>query len=75
VLTAFTPPKCPEIAPCPLLCYTQWFDRDNPSGNGDYESLTELRVENPGIICKRPYSIQAQTLTGVDANTTGQVIA
>ncbi|MCJ8745356.1 hypothetical protein PDJAM_G00129450 [Pangasius djambal] len=64
-----------EIAPCPRLCYTQWFDRDDPSGFGDYETLINLRAENPGKICSYPYSIQVQTLSGQDASTTGQVFA
>ncbi|KAK3515248.1 hypothetical protein QTP70_012836 [Hemibagrus guttatus] len=62
-----------EVPPCPRLCYTQWFDRDDPSGYGDYETLLNLRAENPGKICDHPYSIQAQTLTGVFP--TGQVFA
>ncbi|XP_027020501.1 cartilage intermediate layer protein 1 [Tachysurus fulvidraco] len=55
------------------ICFTQWFDRDNPSGKGDYETLSNLRSEYPRKICTRPLSIQAATLTGVTAESIGQV--
>ncbi|KAK3543281.1 hypothetical protein QTP70_014055 [Hemibagrus guttatus] len=54
------------------ICYTQWFDRDNPSGYGDYETLSNLRAEYPRKICANPMSIQAATLTGVPAESIGQ---
>ncbi|KAM9431897.1 cartilage intermediate layer protein 1-like [Clarias gariepinus] len=60
-------------ASCCQVCYTQWFDRDDPSGNGDYETLNELRAENPGKICSCPTSMQVQALNGRNATTTGQV--
>ncbi|XP_060786283.1 cartilage intermediate layer protein 1-like [Neoarius graeffei] len=55
------------------ICYTEWFDRDNPSGQGDYETLNELRAEYPKQICTKPLAIQAATLTGVPAESIGQV--
>lgn len=55
------------------VCYTQWFDRSNPSGGRDNEALTELRAEYPGKICPKPLTIQAATLTGVPAESIGQV--
>ncbi|XP_017326313.1 cartilage intermediate layer protein 1 isoform X1 [Ictalurus punctatus] len=55
------------------VCYTQWFDRDNPTGNGDYETLNDLRAEYPKKICSKPLTIQAATLTGVPAESIGQV--
>ncbi|MCJ8745355.1 hypothetical protein PDJAM_G00129440 [Pangasius djambal] len=55
------------------ICYTQWFDRDNPSGFGDYETLEQLRAEYPGLICSRPLTIDAQTVSGTPASSTGQV--
>ncbi|XP_053537080.1 cartilage intermediate layer protein 1 isoform X1 [Ictalurus punctatus] len=57
----------------PAVCYTQWFDRDNPTGNGDYETLKDLRAEYPKKICSKPLTIQAATLTGVPAESIGQV--
>ncbi|KAF3849962.1 hypothetical protein F7725_019681 [Dissostichus mawsoni] len=34
------------------VCWTDWFDRDNPSGSGDWELSSDLRKENPGKICE-----------------------
>ncbi|KAB5577286.1 hypothetical protein PHYPO_G00208150 [Pangasianodon hypophthalmus] len=56
-----------------IVCYTQWFDRDNPSGKGDYETLKDLRAEYPRKICSQPLTIQAATLSGVPAQNIGQV--
>ncbi|XP_036425390.1 cartilage intermediate layer protein 1-like [Colossoma macropomum] len=58
----------------PPLCYTQWFDRDNPSG-GDYETRALLTMQYPGKICPKPKTIQAATLTGVPAESIGQVFS
>ncbi|KAI4903731.1 hypothetical protein NFI96_005124 [Prochilodus magdalenae] len=51
-----------------------WFDRDDPSGNGDYETLEHLRTEYPGKICSKPLGIQATTMSGVPAKKSGRVI-
>uniref|UniRef100_H2MC17 WxxW domain-containing protein n=1 Tax=Oryzias latipes TaxID=8090 RepID=H2MC17_ORYLA len=52
-----TPPYCADTA-----CWTQWFDRDNPSGTGDWETLQSLRRENPDKICEDPWYIEAVTV-------------
>ncbi|XP_075940156.1 uncharacterized protein LOC142941916 [Anarhichas minor] len=57
-----------------LLCWTDWFDRDNPSGTGDWETLRSLRRANPGKICLTPVDIEAQTLTGFSVAAAGDVI-
>ncbi|XP_048860203.1 mucin-5AC-like isoform X3 [Brienomyrus brachyistius] len=57
---------------CANICWTQWFDRDDPSGVGDFETLQNLRQENPGKICDAPIAIQATTLSGTPASQTGQ---
>jgi len=54
--------------------WTQWFDRDNPSGTGDWETLNSLRNENPGEICDNPTQIECQTLDGADYTETGQAV-
>ncbi|XP_023204002.1 cartilage intermediate layer protein 2-like [Xiphophorus maculatus] len=54
--------------------WTEWFDRDNPSGSGDWETLSSLRRENPGKICPNPKSIEARTLSGRNAEDTGEKI-
>ncbi|XP_054605063.1 cartilage intermediate layer protein 2-like isoform X1 [Nothobranchius furzeri] len=57
----------------PLFCWTSWYDRSDPTGMGDWEDLPDLRRENPGEICPRPYAIQAVTVDGnIPATSTGQ---
>uniref|UniRef100_A0A3Q3MMD5 WxxW domain-containing protein n=1 Tax=Labrus bergylta TaxID=56723 RepID=A0A3Q3MMD5_9LABR len=55
-------------------CWTHWFDRDNPSGSGDWETLPYLKRENPGNICDNPLQIEVQTTTGLSLASTGDVI-
>ncbi|KAI8501527.1 hypothetical protein Bbelb_207980, partial [Branchiostoma belcheri] len=58
------------------ISWTDWFDRDNPTATGDWETMTELRNENPGRICDSPTGIQARVVgTGQDASSTGEVFA
>ncbi|XP_077422338.1 mucin-5AC-like [Vanacampus margaritifer] len=65
---------------CPLNfcpdeeCWTPWFDRDNPSGKGDFETLPDLHKENPWKICKHPIKIEIKTTSGDSASSTGDVI-
>uniref|UniRef100_A0A8C5ENU3 WxxW domain-containing protein n=1 Tax=Gouania willdenowi TaxID=441366 RepID=A0A8C5ENU3_GOUWI len=54
-----------------VRCWTEWFDRDNPSGSGDWETFKDLRKENPGKICPQPRDIEAQTLSGQNAPAPG----
>ncbi|XP_051735886.1 uncharacterized protein si:dkey-205h13.2 isoform X4 [Ctenopharyngodon idella] len=54
-------------------CITQWFDRDDPTGNGDYELLADLLSMYPGEICPIPIGIEAQTISGQPASQTGDV--
>ncbi|XP_061923856.1 cartilage intermediate layer protein 1-like isoform X2 [Entelurus aequoreus] len=56
-------------------CWTPWFDRDNPSGTGDYETLKNLYNENPNKICKAPLDIEVQTTSGLSMDSTGDVVA
>ena len=56
-------------------CWTEWFDRDNPSGTGDWETLSNLRDENPGKICDNPVGIEVETTTGLSVTAAGEVIA
>ncbi|XP_044308229.1 uncharacterized protein LOC123034708 [Varanus komodoensis] len=53
-------------------CKTRWFNRDSPSGVGDYELLSYLRDANPEAICPEPTAIEVQTVDGVPASKTGQ---
>ncbi|XP_071945589.1 cartilage intermediate layer protein 2-like [Antedon mediterranea] len=61
---------------CP--CYyewTPWFDRDNPSGTGDWETVTSLYYENPNQMCQNPVDIQCQTIGGSSYTSTGEVVS
>ncbi|KAI4802339.1 hypothetical protein KUCAC02_020187 [Chaenocephalus aceratus] len=55
------------------VCWTDWFDRDNPSDSGDWENLINLRKENPGKICENPLYIEVITTdTMTPAISTGE---
>ncbi|CAL8315563.1 unnamed protein product [Lota lota] len=58
-----------------IRCWTEWFDRDDPSGTGDWETLMNLRDELPGKICPTPLAIEVVTTTGVSMAEAGEVIA
>ena len=49
------------MSQCPLgTSWTLWFDRDDPYGRCDCETLGDLRRENRGRICERPVGIEAR---------------
>ena len=53
--------------------WTAWYDRDEPSGSGDYEDIVGLR--NAGYyVCTTPLAIQCQTVAGIDFTQTGQTV-
>lgn len=54
-------------------CITQWFDHDDPNGNGDYELLSDLLNMYPGEICPIPVGIEAQTVSGQSSSNVFQV--
>jgi len=56
--------------PCPECTWTPWLDRDNPDGQGDYETLADFASEQ---VCAEPQGIECQTLAGVDWTAAGQV--
>ncbi|XP_024912786.1 uncharacterized protein LOC103380932 isoform X1 [Cynoglossus semilaevis] len=55
----------------PSQCWTQWFDRDDPDGTGDWESMSSLRGSYPGQICDSPIDMEVTTLSNVPAAATG----
>ncbi|XP_078131065.1 uncharacterized protein LOC144533525 [Sander vitreus] len=68
-------PECLTQFPLPKPeCWTDWFDRDDPSGTGDWESLADLRNEYPGKICSKPVVVEARTLSGLTVAAAGNVI-
>ncbi|KAL3979666.1 cell division cycle 14 [Sarotherodon galilaeus] len=64
----------PCYYPTNIRCWTEWFDRDDPSATGDWETLCKLRKENPGKICPTPAAIEAKTLSGLTVAAAGDVI-
>uniref|UniRef100_A0A3P9NI14 WxxW domain-containing protein n=1 Tax=Poecilia reticulata TaxID=8081 RepID=A0A3P9NI14_POERE len=45
--------KCHDYKVCfgcsfDTLCWTKWYNRDRPTGSGDWGQLSALRKENPG---------------------------
>ncbi|CAH1251598.1 CILP2 [Branchiostoma lanceolatum] len=57
-------------AGCPS--WTPWYDRDDPSATGDFETLRRLRRENLGEICFKPSTIEARVKgSNVPASHTG----
>ncbi|XP_076613034.1 cartilage intermediate layer protein 2 [Chaetodon auriga] len=67
-------PGWPGSFPTNIQCWTEWFDRDDPSGTGDWEILSGLRKANPGKICAKPTGIEAETLSGLSVAAAGDVI-
>lgn len=72
---------CPKISdPDPSKCengdWTGWYDRDNPSGTGDHETLFNLLQENPNSdLCKIPTGIQARIKSNQQPyQTSGNVV-
>jgi len=52
--------------------WTSWYDRDNPSGTGDWEPMS---LANPTPCSgEAPLDIKCQTTRGLDAASTGEVI-
>ncbi|HYI01281.1 choice-of-anchor A family protein [Hyalangium sp.] len=56
--------------PPPTGTWTEWLNRDYPSGNGDYEDLVNFPYACNG---NTPIGIECATLEGVDWTQTGQV--
>lgn len=65
--------SCP---PPNSLQWTPWFDRDDTSGYGDYETLSDLIKEGKPI-CAKPVGIQCQTTPkygSIPASLTGESV-
>uniref|UniRef100_A0A674ENN4 Cell migration inducing hyaluronidase 1 n=1 Tax=Salmo trutta TaxID=8032 RepID=A0A674ENN4_SALTR len=54
--------------------WTEWFDRDDERGSGDWEKLSDLHKAYPDRLCSTPMDIQAESHDGVPSNETGDVI-
>ncbi|TSK53827.1 Cell migration-inducing and hyaluronan-binding protein [Bagarius yarrelli] len=55
--------------------WTEWFDRDDERGSGDWEKLSDLHKAFPERLCSNPLDIEAETVDGVPANMTGDVFS
>ncbi|XP_071944581.1 uncharacterized protein [Antedon mediterranea] len=55
--------------------WTPWFNRDNPSGSGDWETVSDLYSENPSIMCDNPTAIECQTINGLPYTSTGEIVS
>jgi Mucin-2 protein WxxW repeating region len=53
-----------------LDAWTKWYDRDDPSGNGDWE----LRYLQSGV-CSTPTGVECRTLGGLALWETGEVVS
>jgi Mucin-2 protein WxxW repeating region len=49
---------CPPGHDCPCT-WSNWLDRDDPSGKGDYEDLASL-VKEGKLKCRRPLAVQCR---------------
>ncbi|XP_061667076.1 uncharacterized protein LOC133495980 [Syngnathoides biaculeatus] len=54
-------------------CRTRWFDLDDPTSDGDYETLVELQRVNAAEVCPQPVAVEAMTTSGIPAHETGDV--
>lgn len=50
--------------------WTDWLDRDNPSGSGDFETLAEF--QSAGQVCDAPLNVECETLDGRPWTEVGQ---
>jgi hypothetical protein len=49
--------------------WTGWLNRDRPSGNGDFETLSDLLREQPTKVCSTPSAIEARRLGSTEVFT------
>lgn len=67
-------PDLPNTECLAAGCWTDWFDRDDPSGTGDWETLSDLRKQFPQKICPKPIDIEVQTLSGLSVAAAGDIV-
>uniref|UniRef100_A0A672GTL8 WxxW domain-containing protein n=1 Tax=Salarias fasciatus TaxID=181472 RepID=A0A672GTL8_SALFA len=61
----------PEFCQVTDQCRTKWMNSDDPSEEGDVESILQLMERFPGQVCENPVSIEAKTTSGISAQYTG----
>jgi hypothetical protein len=58
------------VPPPPYIHWSNWLNRDNPTGAGDWETLADFAISQVG--CSLPAYVEATTLSGVSWNSTGE---
>ncbi|XP_018620469.1 cell migration-inducing and hyaluronan-binding protein-like isoform X1 [Scleropages formosus] len=53
--------------------WTEWFDRDDERGSGDWEKLADLQKVFPERICSNPLDMEAETADGIPSSQTQEV--
>lgn len=53
--------------------WTNWLDRDNPSGEGDAEVLPSFLVETPAYVCTTPSAVEARVKGTTQVFTPGMI--
>jgi hypothetical protein len=53
--------------------WSSWMDRDDAGGTGDWETLSDFRAEGHGQ-CDEIVAVECQTVSGLSATTTGEII-
>ncbi|XP_072887756.1 uncharacterized protein [Hemitrygon akajei] len=56
------------------ICKTEWFNIDDPSGEGDYETFNHLYIRFSDRLCLYPSACEVETTSGVPASETGDVV-
>jgi len=56
------------------IYWTKFYDRDNPSGTGDLESIKDLRDQYPGQICDNPIAVEGQLTNGSPISVSGNYV-
>ncbi|XP_062888950.1 mucin-2-like [Mobula hypostoma] len=69
-----TSPGAGSTATPTKICKTEWFNIDDPSGEGDYEVFNHLYIQFPNRICLYPIACEVETTSGVPASQTGENI-
>ncbi|XP_063173737.1 proteoglycan 4-like [Candoia aspera] len=57
------------------VCYTRWFNQDDPEDSGDYELTAAILYRNPSEMCSLPKAIEVQAVDGTPASETRQKFA
>uniref|UniRef100_A0A667YNE2 WxxW domain-containing protein n=1 Tax=Myripristis murdjan TaxID=586833 RepID=A0A667YNE2_9TELE len=63
---------CPA-AFCQEECRTRWLNGDDPSDEGDVESIPQLIKTFPSHACRNPIGIEAKTTYGISAKNTRDI--